>query len=147
MYIKRLQRNICILFIAFILLLGMCFDCVQTDSFFSYRTVPISTKLSGQTSPTLESDYHTSLINEFFSSEVLGRQASAAIQKQITRRSFRTRTGKGSSFAYFLMYILPLLLSSILISEAYDFMPDVRKTSIIIRYIQLKDGKKPLLSF
>lgn len=133
MHIKRQQRNICILFITFILLLGMCFDCVEIDSFLSYKTMDASTKLSRQNLPIFECDYTTSFINQFCSSELLGRQPSSTLQKQTIRRSF----------AYLFMYFPPSLLSSIFISKFYDFMPDIRKTSIIIRYIQHKDGKKP----
>lgn len=147
MRINRTQKNVCILLFTFILLLGMCFDNVQVDSFFSCTTYEIADEHSTQTLPALESSHNVSFLNQICSEVTLGQPTSAAIQQQVIRRSFSTRTGKGYRFAYLLLYILPLLFSSLLILEAYAFMPDIRKSSIIIRYIQHKDGKKPHLSF
>ena len=147
MRINRQQKNLCIILFTFILLFGICFDSIQTDSFLSCSTFVTANESSEQSSPTLESSHNTSFLNQLCSEVLLGRQTSAAMQEQMLRRSFHARNSKGHSFAYLLTYILPLLFSSILMSVAYAFMPDIRKASIIIRYIQHKDGKKPQLSF
>lgn len=147
MRMSKQQTSLCIFLTTFILLLGMCFDCGQTDSFFSYCSAKLSYELIGQGSPVIESNDNISILSQICSGQIVGRQSQAALQQQVNRRSFRIRSSKGHSFAYFVIYILPMLLSSILISEAYDFMPDIRKSSIIIRYIQHKDGKKYPLSF
>ena len=146
MCINKTQKNVCILLFTFILLLGMCFDTVQVDSFFSCTALEIADEHSTQTLPALEGSHNISFLNQICSEVTLG-QPTSAIQQQVIRRSFRTGTGKGYRFAYLFLYLLPLLFASILTWKAYSFIPDIRKSSIIIRYIQHKDGKKPHLSF
>ena len=146
MRINKTQKNVCILLFSFILLLGMCFDTMQADSLFSCTALEIADEHSTQALPVLEGSHNVSFLNQICSEVTLGRPISA-IQQQVIRRSFRTGTGKGYRFVYLFLYILPLLFSSLLILEAYSFMPDIRKSSIIIRYIHHKDGKKSHFSF
>lgn len=147
MYISKTPKKLCILLLTFLLLLGMCFDRVQADSFFSCIASETAANASAQRQPALESSYAVSFLNSLYSEVILGRPASAVIQEQTLRRSFCIRTSREHSFAYLFVYLLPLLFTSILIYKAYSFMPDIRKSFIVIRYIQHKDGKKPHLSF
>lgn len=147
MQIKRPQKNVCILLITFILLIGMCFDRVQTDSYLPYTALEASDEISDITTALLQDTHNTSFSNQIYSETNLGRQASSFSHNQVTRRCFNTKEGKGNRFAFFWLHLLPLLLSSILISDAYEFQPDIRNTSIIIQYIHHKDGKKSKLSF
>ena len=142
MHINKLFKNVCIFLVFVILLFGMCFDTVQTDSFLSYT---LSEKVADnpKSSPTLESPYHTSFLNQLCSDIILGRSISAVIQKQTLKKDFRIRIGKGHSFAYLFLSILSLFFAFSLTWKAYVFMPDIRKSSIIIRYIQLTEGMKP----
>ena len=147
MHVKRQQKNICILLITFILFLGMCFDSVQTDSYLPYTALEASDEISDITTALLQDTHNTSFSNQIFSETVLGRQVSSFVHNQFARRILSTKSGKGNSLAFFLLHLLPLLLSSFLISDAYEFQPDIRNTSIIIQYIHHKDGKKSKLSF
>lgn len=147
MQIKRPQKNVCILLITFILLIGMCFDRVQTDSCLPYAASEISDELYEHTSSTLKDTHDTSFSYQIYSESILTRQVSSFVHNQFARRILSTKSGKGNSLAFFLLYLLPLLLSSILISDAYEFQPDIRNNSIIIQYIHHKDGKKSKLSF
>lgn len=144
MYISKTPKKLFILLFTFLLLLGMCFDRVQADSFFS--CIASETAANAPT-PAFESSYTVSFLNPLYSEVILGRPASAVIQEQTLRRSFCMGTSREHSFAYLFVYLLPLLFTSILICKAYSFMPDIRKSFTVIRYIQHKDGKKPHLSF
>lgn len=133
MQIRKQQKTIFTFFFIFVMLFGMCFDAYEADSFLS-----CAASLSDHAQEASLEDYDgVSLSDDFCLEAVRSRQPSASSQKNKSRRSV----------AFLFLRLLPLLFSSILLSDISKLLPDTGNTSVIIRYIHHKDGKKSAPSF
>lgn len=140
MYFKKYQIHICFLLIISLLLCGMCFETVQTDSSFVCSTFDKCLS-DTSTASALRSSSKTFPSEQVYTPEALGQREIAAGIRQSARRSI-LKLGRGSYCALWTAVITPQPFSAALRSRALTVMHAVRSNAIILVYIHHQDGKK-----
>lgn len=134
MKLEKQKKSICFLLMICMLFLGMCFENIQTDSFFSYETTTHSAS-------TLRSGERTTLTSQVYQEETLARQDGITSFSQDVRRCF-SRTTRGTALNLLFVDILPLISPIILISSDCELAQESSSRTVIVNYIHHKDGKK-----
>lgn len=140
MHFKKYQIHICFLLVISLLLCGMCFETIQTDSSFVCST---SDKYPNSTPPasTLRSPSKAFPSEQVYSPETLGQREVAAGIRQSARRSI-VKMGRGNYYTLWTAVIIPQSFSAASINYNHTAMHAVRSNTIILGYIHHQDGKK-----
>lgn len=140
MYFKKYQIHICFLLIISLLLYGMCFETIQTDSSFVCST--FDKCLSGtNTASALRSSSKAFPSEQVCTPEVPGQREIAAGIRQSARRSI-LKLGRGSYYALWTGVITLQPFLAALHSYSFAAMHAVRSNAVILVYIHRQDGKK-----
>lgn len=140
MYFKKCHISICFLLIISLLLCGMCFETIQTDSSFVYST---SARPSGNASSVsiLRSPYRTFSSGQVYSSETLGQRGIAAQIRQSDRRSI-IKIGRSSYYPLWSAIPTPQSFSASWGNRAPASLYTVHSNTVILGYIHRQDGQK-----
>ncbi len=140
MYFKKYQSHICFLLIISLLLCGMCFDNVQTDSSFVCSTF-CETMSDADSMFDLLSFQHAFSAEQIYSQKIPEQREISAIIRQSVRINI-IKMGRRNYHALWTAAIFPHYLFCILMYHANTAIHAVRSNTIILGYIHHKDGKK-----
>ena len=139
MYLRKYSKGLCFLFIISMLLYGMCFENIQTDSLFVCST---SCDDSNDTN-NHASDFRLSKVSSpsdcIYSVETLGQ-----------KEAFTCLNPKTSSRGFSALWTTPVFLqsySAILISHIHTSIHAIYSNAVILGYIHHKEGKKNTFLF
>lgn len=127
------RKSLCFILILSMLFFGMCFENLEADSFLSYL-------LTTQADSMLRSSQNTSLSQQVYIEDTLGRPVGNVIR--LSERRNNSRIGRETDLdllsAELLLQIFPITF--ILLSHFYG--SEAHSNSVIVDYIHQKDGKK-----
>ena len=141
MHFSGRRNHIVISFLVYILLWGMCFGNIQTDSSFVCTDISVSAEEKSCSVSVLQPAGKTTPLAQAYEQEAFGQVDNALVLRHNMRRT-NSRNGRSSSFDCILLLIFSTFLFHFPPTRALEDFQEVISNTVIIDYIHRKDGQK-----